>query len=62
MRFEEHNVEFCINDDGVGFEVQQQHAGMGLDSMRERMESLKGNFSIQSEPGSGTIVCLSIPI
>jgi NarL family two-component system sensor histidine kinase LiaS len=62
LRFEEYSVEFCLNDDGVGFDIQQQYGGMGLDSMRERVESLKGNFSIQSEPGQGTKVCLTIPI
>jgi NarL family two-component system sensor histidine kinase LiaS len=62
MRSGEHSVNFCINDDGVGFDVQQQHVGMGLESMRERVESLKGNFSIQSKPGRGTKVCLTIPI
>jgi signal transduction histidine kinase len=57
----DHSVEFCINDDGIGFDMQQQHAGMGLESMRERVESLNGHFSIQSEPGQGTKICLTIP-
>jgi len=57
----DHSVEFCIKDDGVGFDMGQQHAGMGLESMRERVESLNGRFSIQSEPGQGTKICLTIP-
>ena len=62
MSFGENLVNFCLSDDGVGFDIQQQHDGMGLDSMRERVESLKGDFSIQSEPGRGTKVCVTIPI
>jgi signal transduction histidine kinase len=62
MRFGEKSVEFCISDDGVGFDIQQQHAGMGLDSMRERVESLKGDFSIQSAPGQGVKICVTISI
>jgi signal transduction histidine kinase len=62
MGFGGNSVEFCISDDGVGFDPEQQYAGMGLDSMRERVESLKGDFSIESEPGRGTKVCVSLPI
>ena len=51
MSFGGNSVNFCLSDDGVGFDIQQQHDGMGLDSMRERVESLKGDFSIESEPG-----------
>jgi NarL family two-component system sensor histidine kinase LiaS len=60
--FGNHSVEFCLSDDGVGFDTQQPHDGMGLDSMRERAESLNGDLNIQSEPDQGTKICLSIPI
>jgi len=60
--FRENSVEFCINDDGAGFDIQALRKGMGLDSMRERVESLNGDFSIQSEPGRGTEICVTIPI
>ncbi len=56
------SVEFCLSDDGVGFDTLQQYDGMGLDSMRERVQSLKGDFSIQSESDQGTKVCITIPI
>jgi NarL family two-component system sensor histidine kinase LiaS len=62
MSFRDNSVEFCISDNGVGFDIQQQHDGMGLDSMRERVESLKGETSIQSELGRGTKVCITFPI
>jgi NarL family two-component system sensor histidine kinase LiaS len=62
MSFKDNAVEFCIHDDGQGFDVKQQHDGMGLDSMRERVESLGGDFSLQSEFGHGTKVCAVIPI
>jgi signal transduction histidine kinase len=62
LRCGENSVEFCLSDDGVGFDIQQQHAGMGLDSMRERVESLKGDFSIQSAPGQGVKICVTISI
>jgi NarL family two-component system sensor histidine kinase LiaS len=62
MSFRDDVVEFCISDDGVGFNIEQQHDGMGLDSMRERVESLSGDFSLHSEIGRGTKVCVIIPI
>ena len=62
LSFGENSVEFCIRDDGVGFDPQHPNDGMGLDSMRERVESLRGGFSIESEPGRGTKVCLTISI
>lgn len=62
LNFRENQVEFCVSDDGLGFDAQGKHDGMGLDSMRERVESLKGDFSIQSEPGRGTKVCVTLPI
>jgi len=62
MRFGSNTIEFCLSDDGDGFDTQQQYDGMGLDSMRERVESLNGSFSIKSEPEQGTKVCITIPI
>jgi len=62
MLFRENSVEFCVDDDGAGFDPEQQHDGMGLDSMRERVESLDGDFKIQSESGQGTKVCIMVPI
>jgi NarL family two-component system sensor histidine kinase LiaS len=62
MDFEDHSVEFCISDDGIGFDIQLPHDGMGLDSMQERVVSLRGDFSIESDSGRGTKICLRIPI
>jgi len=62
LRLGESLAEFCLSDDGVGFDTHHQHDGMGLDSMRERAESLRGVFSVQSEPGQGAKICISIPI
>jgi signal transduction histidine kinase len=62
MSFNKNLVVFCISDDGVGFDIQLQYTGMGLDSMRERVESLEGDLSIESKPDQGTKVCVTIPI
>jgi signal transduction histidine kinase len=57
-----------VQDDGVGFvqgEVGVKTAvsgGFGLVAMRQRVEQLGGELLIESEPGEGTTVAVSIPI
>jgi signal transduction histidine kinase len=55
-------LQLTINDDGRGFDPGVRHAGLGLRSMRERVESLKGDLSVQSEPGQGTTLSVTIPL
>ena len=54
-------VTLLIADDGHGFDTDKQYDGMGLRSMRERAESLGGDFSIESKPGQGTKVSVTFP-
>jgi len=53
----------CVEDDGVGFD---QHGGvvqgLGLLGMAERVRELCGNLSIQSEPGKGTRIAVTLPL
>jgi len=52
----------CVEDDGVGFD---QHGGvvqgLGLLGMAERVRELRGNISIQSQPGKGTRIAVTLP-
>lgn len=48
-------VVLTIADNGVGFDpATTEGRGVGLRSMRERIETLGGDFCIESKPGSGT--------
>ncbi len=51
-------VELTVLDDGVGFDTAAAGSGrgFGLVSMRERIESLGGRFTISSYPSTGTRV------
>jgi signal transduction histidine kinase len=50
-----------IQDDGVGFDPQCEYPGhMGLQSMRERVVELGGTLGIESAPGNGTLIRISI--
>jgi signal transduction histidine kinase len=48
-------LTLTIVDDGVGFEVgADARRGVGLISVRERVEAVDGTFDIRSHPGQGT--------
>ncbi|MDR2549025.1 MAG: histidine kinase [Desulfobulbus sp.] len=53
-----------IEDDGAGFEPKcaRRTPGIGLASMRERVQYVQGEFTIQSAPGRGTVLDLSVPL
>lgn len=54
-----------VHDDGVGINGAKPSAlsgGYGLQAMRERAAQLGGEVEIESEPGEGTTLVMSIPI
>jgi signal transduction histidine kinase len=52
-----------VCDDGLGFEIEEVEGkgGLGLVSMRERVEVLGGMFELSSSPGMGTEIRVTIP-
>ena len=55
-------LTLTISDDGAGFDADQARTkGLGLVSMRERVEAIGGAFELRSEPGAGTRVVVRIP-
>ncbi|MGH8372263.1 MAG: ATP-binding protein [Gammaproteobacteria bacterium] len=61
-------VHWSISDDGIGFRVPTSDTGniatggLGLLGIRERINSLHGQFTVSSAPASGTELLISIPI
>jgi PAS domain S-box-containing protein len=57
-------VHLTVSDCGVGFDKNQAlaHQGLGLISMRERVQMINGDFEIESEPGQGTRVHIRAPL
>src|SRR5258706_604927 len=64
LRQKDNDFEGSLEDDGVGLNLmtKNNHHGVGLTSMRERIENLGGRFKIKSSPGSGTKIYFSLPI
>jgi signal transduction histidine kinase len=56
------DLSFRVADDGHGFEPSGPHAGMGLQSMRDRLAAVGGRLSIASSPGQGTVVSGAVPL
>jgi signal transduction histidine kinase len=56
-------IRLRISDDGAGFDPGQPRSdsSFGLISMRERTESLGGQFRLSSQPGRGTSVEILLP-
>jgi NarL family two-component system sensor histidine kinase LiaS len=51
------HATLAITDDGQGFDpATTRHSGVGLASMRERVEALGGSLLVQSAPGDETVV------
>ena len=63
---EDQKLKLTILDQGKGFEidsVKDQRGHVGLQSMEERVKSLGGRLTIESNPGKGTRICVEdIPL
>jgi signal transduction histidine kinase len=57
-------IRLTVSDSGRGFALLEvpQTCGLGLLSMEERAISVGGRLAVQSSPGRGTQVCLTVPI
>ncbi len=51
-----------VQDSGVGFKVANASAGLGFSAMQERLGSIGGRLSVESEPGRGALVIAEAPI
>ncbi len=51
-----------VEDNGRGMDTEHPGRGLGLIGMRERVEALGGSLSVQSAPGEGVVLRVSIPV
>ncbi|MFF5706110.1 sensor histidine kinase [Streptomyces sp. NPDC012794] len=65
LTFMDSSVTLDVVDDGRGFDpagAASGGGGFGLPAMRARAESLGGLFTVESDPGQGTAVAVTLPL
>ncbi len=55
-------LKMRITDNGHGFDQAEASLGLGLASMRERLQMIGGNLKVISKPGAGTRLTAEAPL
>ncbi|MFA5554815.1 MAG: PAS domain S-box protein [Phycisphaerae bacterium] len=62
-------MNICVADDGTGFDIgkklplkENMATGFGLFSIRERIRLLNGSLAVESKPGFGTKIIMTVPL
>ncbi len=61
VRFGTTDTRLVVSDDGAGFDVGAPREGFGLLGLRERAALLGGTVTVDSAPGTGTRVLVTVP-
>lgn len=55
-------VTLSINDDGVGFNVNNYQKGIGFKNMTNRVSLFNGRIEKESSPGNGCLLTVNVPM
>jgi NarL family two-component system sensor histidine kinase LiaS len=55
-------IKLEVIDDGIGFDVNLPRSGVGINSMKERVEALAGEIEITSQLGEGSQIRVVLPL
>lgn len=66
LELKDSEVQALIEDDGAGFDMERvrrgREGGLGLVGMEERVTLAGGTFRLESRPGGGTRLSLTLPL
>jgi signal transduction histidine kinase len=66
LEIRDDDIRLIIEDDGIGFDLlatgRKPGRGLGLTSMKERADLLGGRLEIETTPGLGTTIFVSVPV
>ena len=66
MNYSAKSVQLCVKDTGRGFDTNggknSESQGFGLSGMKERAEQMHASITVNSAPGDGTCVTVTVPI
>jgi signal transduction histidine kinase len=55
-------LDVSVRDNGVGIASSTDHKGLGLTGIKERVKDINGSASIETKPGGGTVLHISLPV
>lgn len=58
----DNKLKMRVSDNGAGFNVDTVKGGIGIANMKRRAELFSGKFEIDSSPGNGCFIVISIPL
>jgi signal transduction histidine kinase len=63
LEFQEDGTRLEVGDDGSGFDPEEagRGGGLGLRGMRERAQAIGGTLTLDSSPGKGTTIRVTVP-
>jgi two-component system sensor histidine kinase UhpB len=62
LSVESASIVLTVVDNGVGFDVHRHRKGVGITNVISRAELFNGKVEIQSMPGEGCVLSVSLPI
>ncbi len=61
LAYERRQVRLSIQDDGLGFDPAADATGYGMRSIRETLRQLRGRLDVESHPGAGARITITLP-
>lgn len=55
-------ISILIQDNGIGFDTKKKQNGIGLQNIKDRLQSINGTLYIDSQLKKGTTININIPI
>lgn len=55
-------LDVSVRDNGVGMASATNHRGLGLTGIKERVKDINGAATIETSPGGGTVVHITLPV
>lgn len=55
-------LDVSVRDNGIGMAAVTSHNGLGLTGIKERVKDINGAASIETTPGGGTVVHITLPV
>jgi two-component system NarL family sensor kinase len=59
--YDENNINLTVEDDGIGFIIEQNHSGIGMKTIESRVKFLKGEVEVNSKINHGTSFFIHFP-